>query len=98
MRHDYSTEQFQTFRQEVRESFWGQVRWRTQPDVALFFGGWPIFALSAKVGLFPSGATVCQPAYLGEKSGLCRLLNSRHGSTILRRQDSRSILYFLEPI
>ena len=29
MRHDYSTEQFQTFRQEVRESFWGQVRWRT---------------------------------------------------------------------
>ena len=30
MRHDYSTEQFQAFRQEVRESFWGQVRWRTQ--------------------------------------------------------------------
>lgn len=30
MRHDYSTEQFQAFRGEVRESFWGQVRWRTQ--------------------------------------------------------------------
>ena len=30
MRHDYSTEQFQAFRQEVPESFWGQVRWRTQ--------------------------------------------------------------------
>jgi len=30
MRHDYSTEHFQAFRQEVRESFWGQVRWRTQ--------------------------------------------------------------------
>jgi hypothetical protein len=30
MRHDYSTEQFQAFRQEVRESFWGQVRCRTQ--------------------------------------------------------------------
>ena len=30
MRHDYNTEQFQAFRQEVRESFWGQVRWRTQ--------------------------------------------------------------------
>jgi putative transposase len=30
MRHDYSTEQFQVFREEVRESFWGQIRWRTQ--------------------------------------------------------------------
>jgi len=30
MRHDYSTEQFQAFREEARESFWGQVRWRTQ--------------------------------------------------------------------
>lgn len=30
MRHDYSTEQFQAFRGEVRESFWGQVRWQTQ--------------------------------------------------------------------
>ncbi len=30
MRHDYSTEQFQAFREEARESFWGQVRWQTQ--------------------------------------------------------------------
>jgi len=30
MRHDYNTVQFQAFRGEVRESFWGQVRWRTQ--------------------------------------------------------------------
>ena len=30
MRHDYNTEQFQAFREEVRESFWGQLRWRTQ--------------------------------------------------------------------
>jgi hypothetical protein len=57
MRHDYSTEQFQTFRQEVRESFWGQVRWRTPTRCSTVFRGWPIFALSAKVGLFPSGAT-----------------------------------------
>lgn len=30
MRHDYSTEQFQVFRQEAQESFWGQIRWKTQ--------------------------------------------------------------------
>jgi len=30
MRHDYNTEQFQVFKQEAQESFWGQVRWRTQ--------------------------------------------------------------------
>jgi hypothetical protein len=30
MRHDYSTEQFQAFRGEVRDSFWGQIRRRTQ--------------------------------------------------------------------
>ena len=30
MRHDYNTEQFQHFKQEARESFWGQIRWRTQ--------------------------------------------------------------------
>jgi len=30
MRHDYNTEQFQHFQQEARESFWGQIRWRTQ--------------------------------------------------------------------
>src|SRR5207245_6175161 len=30
MRHDYSTEQCQAFQEEARESFWGQVRWRTQ--------------------------------------------------------------------
>jgi transposase-like protein len=30
MRADYSTEQFQAFREELRESCWGQVRWRTQ--------------------------------------------------------------------
>jgi putative transposase len=30
MRRDYNTEQFQVFREELRESFWGQVRWRTQ--------------------------------------------------------------------
>ncbi len=30
MRHDYSTEQFREFRGELRESFGGQVRWRTQ--------------------------------------------------------------------
>jgi transposase-like protein len=29
MRHDYSTEQFNAFRGEARESFWGQIRWRT---------------------------------------------------------------------
>ena len=30
MRQDYNTEQFQVFREEARENFWGQVRWRTQ--------------------------------------------------------------------
>jgi transposase-like protein len=30
MRHDYNTEQFQHFKQEARESFWGQIRWKTQ--------------------------------------------------------------------
>jgi len=30
MRHNYNTEQFQAFREEVRDSFWGQIRWRTQ--------------------------------------------------------------------
>ena len=30
MQHDYSTEQFQAFQEEFRESFWGQVHWRTQ--------------------------------------------------------------------
>jgi putative transposase len=30
MRHDYSTEQFDAFPGEVRESFWGQIRWRTR--------------------------------------------------------------------
>jgi len=29
MSHDYRTDQFQAFRQQVRESFWGQVRCRT---------------------------------------------------------------------
>jgi len=30
MRHDYNTEQFQVFKEEAAESFWGQIRWRTQ--------------------------------------------------------------------
>jgi len=30
MRHNYSTEQFQAFKEETRESFWGQIHWRTQ--------------------------------------------------------------------
>jgi putative transposase len=30
MREEYNTEQFQVFREEVRESFWGQIRWQTQ--------------------------------------------------------------------
>jgi transposase-like protein len=30
MRHDYNTEQFQAFREELRESVWGQIRWKTQ--------------------------------------------------------------------
>jgi putative transposase len=30
MRHDYNTEQFQAFREELRESCWGQIRWKTQ--------------------------------------------------------------------
>jgi len=30
MRHDYSTEQFQAFREELREGCWGQIRWKTQ--------------------------------------------------------------------
>ncbi len=29
MNHGYGAERFQAFRQEVRESFCGQVRWRT---------------------------------------------------------------------
>jgi putative transposase len=30
MRHDYNTEQFQVFKEEERESFWGQIHWQTQ--------------------------------------------------------------------
>jgi len=30
MRHDYNTEQFQAFREELRENCWGQIRWKTQ--------------------------------------------------------------------
>jgi putative transposase len=30
MRHNYSTEQFQAFREETRENFWGQIHWQTQ--------------------------------------------------------------------
>jgi len=30
MRHNYSTEQFQALKEETRESFWGQIHWRTQ--------------------------------------------------------------------
>jgi transposase-like protein len=30
MRHDYTTEQFQAYRQDVQEEFWGQLRWKTQ--------------------------------------------------------------------
>lgn len=30
MRHNYNTEQFQAFREETRENFWGQIQWRTQ--------------------------------------------------------------------
>jgi putative transposase len=30
MRHNYNTEQFQVFKEEERESFWGQIHWRTQ--------------------------------------------------------------------
>jgi hypothetical protein len=39
MRHDYSTEQFQAFRQDVRESFLGQVRWRTPTRCSTAFIG-----------------------------------------------------------
>ena len=30
MRHNYNTEQFQAFKEEARERFWGQIYWRTQ--------------------------------------------------------------------
>lgn len=30
MRADYITEQFQAFREEMRETCWGQIRWKTQ--------------------------------------------------------------------
>ncbi len=30
MRHDYTTEQFQVYLQDVQEDFWGQIRWKTQ--------------------------------------------------------------------
>src|ERR1700730_4724438 len=45
------------FRQQMCEIFGGQVRSRTPTQSSTVFRGWPIFALSAKVGLFPSGAT-----------------------------------------
>ena len=43
---------FRLFRQQVREIFWGQVRWRTQPDVTLFFGGGPFLRFPQKWGFF----------------------------------------------
>ena len=30
MRRHYSTEQFEVYKQEAAEEFWGQVRWQTQ--------------------------------------------------------------------
>ena len=30
MRRNYSTEQFQAFKEEARERFWGEIHWRTQ--------------------------------------------------------------------
>ena len=49
MRHDYSTEQFQTFRQQVRESFWGQAP--PHPNRCRHcLRGWPISAFAPEEG------------------------------------------------
>ena len=61
MKHDYSRDQFQAFRQEVRESFWARFAGAPQPTGAgstwsprnrcsTVFRGWPISAFAPEEG------------------------------------------------
>lgn len=53
MRQDYNTEQFQMFCEEARESFWGQVRWRTQHLLTQFLEADSEQQMAEYLGLAP---------------------------------------------